>query len=804
MNNMLSDFVFQSKYSKYNSSLGRKETWEESVERIDLMHMTHLSHKYAQAFNSATFTNDYLEAISSYKDKKFLGSQRGLQFGGKPILDKNCRLFNCSFTYIDRLEVFSQIEWVLLCGCGVGVSVEKQHIDKLPIMVDLLSDEIVPYVIEDSIEGWADAIGALINYYFVKDTSYPKFDFSKIRPNGAYVSGGFIAPGSAGLKKALINIQELLDSVYKDSKRLSSLNCTDIISYSADSVLSGGVRRSALIILFDAEDNEMFTCKTGNWFYENPQRARFNMSAALDRETTPKEVFTTIFKATKEYGEPGFFWRSDSGVGPNPCCEIGFKPVINGKTGFQFCNLVTINGAAVESEEDFYKLCKDASTIATIQASYNDFSYLGAVTEELAKYDPLIGVSIGGIMCNPGVLTDSNILSAGAIMVKQQNIVIADILNINYSSRCTAIKPDGNSSVLLGMTPGCHGEHSKHYIRRVQVNKTEESGNIYRKYNPKSVVDSIWSNGNTDYCIMFPITANEDSVFKNELIGINQLEEVVNLFNSWIIPGMRDPYSPIQNNVSNTVQVDDWDEVIEYVWRNRWVLAGVSFIPVAGDLDYNQPPYSEVLMPEELLSKYGEGAIFASGLIVDAVDTFGDLWKACDAFYGKGEKLHASYEDATNFVREYDLAKEEDFLDKPYGEYITAKNHQYNRWINLYIKMGYSEEFAEQLVDNDFSVPINEIQKYLDANMFGKVNKLSEKREIIRRFNKFACKYFECDSDFMVCALKHVQLYHDWCEITMNEEEIDWKSVKWKDVLVNVDETGAQGCNGGACEIKKL
>lgn len=1123
MNNSLSEFIFQSKYARYDQALGRKETWEESVTRIHNMHIDYLNDKYQYVFNNAEFRKDFLESIKAYKDKLFIGSQRALQFGGTPILNKHARLFNCSFTYVDRLEVFKEIEWVLLCGCGAGISVEHQHINKLPKMLPQVSKDTETYVIEDSIEGWALAIQQIINYYFIPNTKYPKFDYSNIRPKGAFISGGFIAPGPNGLKNSINKIQEILESVHKTTKQLSSLNCTDIISHCADSVLSGGVRRSALIVIFDEDDEEMFTCKTGNWFYDNPQRARFNMSAALDRKTTSKETFERIINATKEFGEPGFYWRSDNGVGPNPCClpawatvitptglktlndvgpgdmiwskegwtkivnkisqgdkevlkyrtsggtfygtsnhkiiengvkvevgqctgidslsgpeinnftvdiqsivdglvigdrsvhkasnnlvylhigendqdyfqselkeyiikhrpelnksntayevrttitseemdykyaidipnrfifgeipkvlgflrglysangsvvsnritykttspklrdslqlmlsrigidsyyttnkphkvkfdneeyeckesydinitsdrekfvkligfiqkykndkitilptknlsnyrkllsvenisveevfdievdnsshtfwcnglnisncEIGFKPVINGKTGFQFCNLVTINGANIESEEDFYKACRCAATLATVQAAYNEFPFLGKTTEELVKSDPLIGVSIGGIMCNPEILTNPEILKKGASIVKKQNVKIADILKINHSSRCTTIKPDGNSSVLLNMTPGCHGEHAKYYIRRVQVNKDEEAGQIYKKYNPKAVTDSVWSVNHTDWCISFPKIAKPNAVMKSELVGLAQLEVVKVLYNNWILEGMVDRNSPITNNVSNTVQVQDWKEVTDWVWENRNYVAGISFLPLSGDLDFNQPPYTEVLMPDKLLEIYGDGIMFASGLIVDAINVFGDLWKACDALYGRGEKLFTTYEDAVEFISDYNIAKQELFLDKPYSEYIKASNEQYTRWINLYIDMGYSEDFAEQLADNDFPIPVNEVQKYLDSKMFGKVPKLSEKREIIRRLRKFACKYFDCDLELAVKALKHVQLLHDWYDITSSYVPIDWKEVKWKKVLINADETGAMACSGGNCEIKRL
>ncbi len=441
----LSNFIFQSKYSRYIPELNRKETFEEAIERIDSMHTEHLFNNYPQAFKNSEFANDYIECIEAYKEKKILGSQRGLQFGGTPILKNNCKLFNCSFTYIDRLEVFKQIEWVLLCGCGVGISVEKQHIDKLPTMCDNLSSEVYTHIISDDIEGWAEAFEAIITYYFDCGSKYPKFDYSQIRPKGSYITGGFKAPGSDGLRKSIIEVEKVLDNVWKNNKdkRLTSLNCTDIISHLADSVLSGGLRRSAIIVLFDHDDEEMINCKTGNWFYDNPQRARFNMSAALDRDTIKYDDFIKIFKATKEFGEPGFFFRSDSGVGCNPCAEIGFKPVDKeGNSGFAFCNLVTINGGSVETEEDFYDRCKHAATIATVQASYMDFSFLGQTTLNIVKDDPLIGVSIAGEMNTPDILLVPEIQQKGAEIIKNQNEKIAKILNINLSSRTTCEKPN--------------------------------------------------------------------------------------------------------------------------------------------------------------------------------------------------------------------------------------------------------------------------------------------------------------------------------------------------------------------------
>lgn len=318
MNNALSEFIFQSKYARFNPQLKRKETFEEAVDRIASMHLTHLDKNYPAVCNDSEFMNELIWAMDMYKQGKVYGSQRALQFGGQPILNKNAKMYNCAFTYIDRLDVFKEIEWMLLCGCGVGVSVEQQHLSKLPPMVTELNRDSYNHIIEDSIEGWAYAIEAIIMHYFCDECKYPVFDYSQIRPKGAFISGGFKAPGPDGLRKCLINIQELLSKVFNRDKQILSVEVADIISFEADSVLSGGVRRSAVSILFDPEDEAMYNAKIGDWWYTNPQRGRYNASAVLDRETTSLETFEMLFKSTKEFGEPGFVWRSDSRQGFNP------------------------------------------------------------------------------------------------------------------------------------------------------------------------------------------------------------------------------------------------------------------------------------------------------------------------------------------------------------------------------------------------------------------------------------------------------------------------------------------------------
>lgn len=359
---------------------------------------------------------------------------------------------------------------------------------------------------------------------------------------------------------------------------------------------------------------------------------------------------------------------------------------------------------------------------------------------------------------------------------------------------------------MTGNTSGCHGEHARRYIRRVQVNKEEEAGQIYAKHNPRACVESIWSNNHSDNCLMFAIEASPNCVFKEQLLGVKQLEVVEFLQMHWVRAGKRNPEDTIENNVSNTVQVDDWEEVKEFVWNHRDNLAGVSFIDNDfSELDYCQPAYSTILTPKEMLEKYGEGVIFASGLIVDAQRVFGDLWKACDTVRGIGEKVFSTLEDVDNFIKEFDIARKEDYLDKTVREWEEAQNKQYTKWVDLLTEIGYSEDFVEDLLDNDVEISPAEIQKYLDKQMYNTISNLSEKRDLIRRLNKFADKYFDGEVTKMVNMLKQVQLYHDWCDITKYYKPIDWSSIKWKKVpKIDVDTLAAAACSGGACEVTKI
>lgn len=311
---MMSESKFYMGYSRWKDDEERYETWEESVERVMNMHRE----KY-----SDVMTDELEELIKfaelAYKDKAVLGAQRALQFGGPQIFKHEARLYNCSTTHIDRPRVFQEIMYMLLCGSGVGFSVQHQHISKLPKIKKRSDKRSKIYQIPDSIEGWADAYGVLLSSYFEDGGVFPAFagcqvhfDFSLIRPKGSEISGGFMAPGSEGLRQSLQRCEELLNAQFEQESVVSMrpIVAYDLIMHMSDAVLSGGVRRSATICIFSKTDHEMLNAKTGDWFVTNPQRGRSNNSVMLIRDELERTEWAGIMKSVRDFGEPKQNWAA--------------------------------------------------------------------------------------------------------------------------------------------------------------------------------------------------------------------------------------------------------------------------------------------------------------------------------------------------------------------------------------------------------------------------------------------------------------------------------------------------------------
>ena len=570
-NKILSDITVYMKYAKYSPELERRETWDELVDRNRDMHIK----RYPK------LRNEILEAYEYVYAKKVLPSMRSLQFGGKPIEISPNRVYNCAYLPIDDYRAFGETMFLLLGGTGVGYSVQKHHIEKLPEIRKPNLDRTRRFLIADSIEGWADAVKALVKSYF-QGTSKLKFDFSDIRPKGArLVTSGGKAPGPQPLKECLIKVQGILDAKH-DGEFLSPIEVHDMVCHIADAVLAGGIRRAALISLFSADDEDMIACKSGTWWETNPQRGRANNSAALMRHKLTKGFFMELWKRVElsGAGEPGIYLTNDKDWGTNPCCEIALRP-------FQFCNLCEVNASDIESQEDFENRVKAAAFIGTLQAGYTEFHYLRPVWQRTTEKDALIGVSMTGI--GSGTVLGYDMTKAAEI-VKQENARVAKLLGINESARTTTVKPAGTTSLALGTSSGIHAWHNDYYVRRVRVGKNEAIYTYLANNHPELIEDEYFRPHDTAV-ISIPQKAPTGAIMRTES-PFQLLDRIKKVHLEWVKPGHRTGNNT--HNVSATVSLkpDEWDLAGEWMWDNREHYNGLSVLPYDGG-SYVQAPFED-------------------------------------------------------------------------------------------------------------------------------------------------------------------------------------------------------------------
>jgi ribonucleoside-diphosphate reductase alpha chain len=567
---ILSEITTYMKYSKYVPEKNRRETWEELVTRNKLMHQE----KFPQ------LKDEIEEAYKLVYDKKVLPSMRSLQFAGKPIELNNARIFNCSFLPIDDWRAFSEIMFLLLSGCGVGYSVQTHHIEKLPEIK--VPTKTKRYLVGDSIEGWADAVRMLCKAYFT-GAPLPLFDFRDIRPKGAQlITVGGKAPGPEPLKECLFNLQKVFDRK-KNGDKLSSVEAHDMACHIADAVLSGGIRRAALISLFNLDDEDMLTCKFGNWWEENPQRGRANNSAVVMRHKIDEEEFFKLWKKIElsGSGEPGIYFSNDKDWGTNPCCEIALRP-------FQFCNLCEVNVSNVESQEDLNERVRVGAFIGTLQAAYTNFHYLRDVWQKTTEKDALLGVGMTGI--GSGAVLGLNLKEA-ADVAKAVNAEVAEKIGINKAARVTTVKPSGTSSLVLGTSSGIHAWHNDYYIRRIRVGKNEAIYTHLAIHHPELVEDDFFK-PTIQAVISVPQRAPEGSILRTEDV-MDMLERVKKFNTQWVKKGHRKGANT--NNVSATVSIQEgeWEKVGQWMWENKETFNGLSVLPYFGG-SYTQAPFEDI------------------------------------------------------------------------------------------------------------------------------------------------------------------------------------------------------------------
>lgn len=747
----LSELKLHSDYLKWKDELGRYEDWDEACEDIMDGHRKRYQSKVVEL-------EPYLQsALGSLKEMGILASQRNLQYRYAQIKRSNLRMYNCTSTHAMRNSVFHEVFYLALNGCGVGVGLLIPFVKNISrVQKRLLGTKT--FVVEDSIEGWANSLGVLMSSYFVDKQPFAeyagyeiKFDFSQIREKGTFISGGFKAPGHEPLKIALEKIEALLENwITNEGNELRPIAVGDIICHASNAVLSGGVRRAALDFIVDPNDEEMIMSKTGNWYATNKQRERTNNSVILIRSMATKEQFERIVNLNNGMNDIGFAFANSWFDMFNPCFEISKIPVLyDGDIsrihyddiqefvkvnehlfGVQGCNLNEIVAENCTSKEKFLKYCEDAAILGTLQAGYTRFPYLGEVTQKIFEKESLLGVSIIGWMNNPK-LFNAEWLRKGAQVVRETNEKIAKIVDINPAARTTCVKPGGNSEVVAMTVGGMRAEEAPQSFRVMQLNKENTVAKFLVENMSFMTEESVHNDNKTDIVVYVPIEAPKNAILKNDILGVKHLEYIKFVQENWVVPGTNEElcaYKGINHNVSCTVNFEgDKQPMIDYIWDNKESFTAISFLENIGSRGWNQAPLTEVMSMEKIIETNGVGAMFAAGLIVDGLHYFSEnLWLACD----------------------------------------SVKNRE---------------------------LPVT-----------GNREQVLLKKYWIDRAKKFAKNYFQGDVDKMILCLKDVHILHKWESMKKKFKAPDLSKILTKPEYKDVSDYAAVACSGGACQVTRI
>lgn len=612
----LQEFVFRLRYARRKAN-GLRESFAEGISRVLDMHRAFYAARGVDMAQLEPLLSQVHESLSS---GHLLGSQRALQFGGDPILKKNVRIYNCSASYADRPRFFAELFWVLLNGTGTGYSVQRHHVDQLPAVVaPSLYKPTKVIKIEDTIEGWADAVHALVLSYMPahgKPSRPVVFDYRAIRPKGSPLSSSSgRAPGPEPLARALERVRSVLDGAsMRANNKLKPIEAHDICCHLAGAVLAGGVRRSAMIALFSYDDAEMLSCKTGDSWKYAPWRSAANNSAVIPRRdivlkkatkkspaqivkgATP-ELIDSVVKHAKDYGDPGILFVDDLDELTNPCGEIGlYGRYIDDKgkkyTGWQFCNLCEIAAHRVAHDESlFLATCRAAAILGTLQAGYTDMGYLdrdddNKPTQSITEREALLGVSMTGIMDAIQHLTPER-LRSGVEVIRETNAQVAKMLGINPAARLTCVKPAGHTSILLGAAGnGVNPPLSTRFVRRVEDNLTDPVVQAWVKANPNHVEtdpENETGKGKDACWLLFPVEVNPD-VPTVETMSVEQRIDVLRTVRSaWVEAGKNADLCVLPSSSHNTsctieLKIDEWDRFSALAYEHHCDLSGLAFM----------------------------------------------------------------------------------------------------------------------------------------------------------------------------------------------------------------------------------
>lgn len=580
-------FVYKSRYSRWLEDKNRRENWDETVARLI---------DYYQQSNDILNTDEYDKVFEEIEatiyNLEVMPSMRALMTAG-PALDR-CHVpaYNCAYLPVDSLRSFDEAMYILMCGTGVGYSVESKYVDQLPRIAENLEPTDTTIVVGDSKEGWARAFRELIS--LLVGGRIPKWDVSRVRPAGARLR---TFGGRASGPRPLEDLFEFTVRLFANAagRRLSTLECHDLMCKVADIVVVGGVRRSAMISLFDCTDDRLSSAKSGAWWEAAGHRRLANNSAVYENRRPDIGFFMKKWKELydSKSGEPGFFSRyacqaiagrngrrdPTPEFGTNPCSEIILRP-------FQFCNLTEIVVRHGDTLESLSRKARIAAILGTIQSTFTDFKYLRKKWQDTCNEERLLGVSLTGICDNLALLGDSSVLASLRQVVVETNVEWSARLGINQSVATTCVKPSGTVSQLVNSSSGLHTRHSPYYLRTVRADNKDPC-TIFLKDQGVYNEPDVMSPDNTTV-FYFPIKSPAGAVTRNDQNAIEALELWKHLQDNWC-----------EHKPSATINVkeEEWMDVGSWVYRNFDVLSGVSFLPYDGGT-YKQAPYQELTEEE--------------------------------------------------------------------------------------------------------------------------------------------------------------------------------------------------------------
>jgi ribonucleoside-diphosphate reductase alpha chain len=587
-------YIAKSRYSRYLPEQKRREHWPETVKRYFDFMQDHLSKKCGYDIN--TERNELENAIVNLE---VMPSMRALMTSGKALERSNVAAFNCSYLPIDDPKAFDEAMYVLLCGTGVGFSVENKYVTKLPEVPEKIFDSATTIVVSDSKEGWAKALRQLISLLYAGEA--PKWDLSKVRPAGSKLKTfGGRASGPAPLDELF----KFTVNKFKEAsgRKLHAVECHDIMCKIGEVVVVGGVRRSAMISLSDLGDDRMRHAKSGAWWEANGQRALANNSVIYEERPSVGQFMEEWLSLYNSHsGERGIFNREASAKkaaengrrlpnadwGTNPCSEIILRP-------YEYCNLTEVVIRENDNEETLKEKIRIAVILGTYQATLTDFPYLRSIWHKNTSEEALLGVSLTGIMDNPLTADpDPNMLTRLREHAVAVNKEYAIKFGINQAAATTCVKPSGTVSQLVDSASGIHARHSAYYIRRVRGDNKDPLTQYMIKAGVPSEPDVMKPANTTVFS--FPIKAPEHGVLREDMSALKQLEVWLKYARYWC------EHKP---SVTVSVKEHEWPEVGSWVWQYFDEVSGVSFLPYDGGT-YRQAPYEECSKEqyEELLLK---------------------------------------------------------------------------------------------------------------------------------------------------------------------------------------------------------